>query len=397
MKVFLIAGKAGCGKNEVANIIKETLSNTVITSFSKYIKLFTLELTEWDGRDITKPREYLQNMGDKLRAIDEDFLTKRILEDLEVYKREGILNVIISDVRLVHELEYFKNLDNYDVVTIRVNCSNSVRELTDSERLHYTETALDTYQKFDYVVYNDMNKTLEKEISLPAGNNTLYITVIDEDKVESTFEKNFESENGVDIINPEISLEVVSSKLVIKATDETKLDFLTYRWNDEQETKVYPEGNDKEIQVELDIMKSSNDITISVVDSNNNTTTETKTFLGVTNPKIIIELSADGSSLDITCKHEVGIEKIEYTLNGQAYEGVFEDKPTEVQFEQALDVGYNRIILTATSVEKTSYTFDGETTYYPEGYDASAEETTGTNTTTTTERTGNTTNTEENN
>ena len=164
MRIFLIAGKAGCGKNEVANIIKETLSNTVITSFSKYIKLFTLELTEWDGRDITKPREYLQNMGDKLRAIDEDFLTKRILEDLEVYKREGILNVIISDVRLVHELEYFKNLDNYDVVTIRVNCSNSVRDLTDSERLHHTETALDTYQKFDYVVYNDMNKTLEKEI-----------------------------------------------------------------------------------------------------------------------------------------------------------------------------------------------------------------------------------------
>lgn len=217
-------------------------------------------------------------------------------------------------------------------------------------------------------------KTLEKEISLPAGNNTLYIKVIDEENIESTFEKNFESENGVDIINPEIDLEVVNSKLVIKATDESSLDFLTYRWNDEEETKVYPEDNKKVIEVELDIMKSSNDITISVVDSNNNTTTETKTFVGVTNPEIVIVLSADGSSLDITCKHEVGIEKIEYTLNGQAYEGVFEDKPTEVQFEQALDIGYNRIILTATSAEKTSYTFDGETNYYPEGYDATAEE-----------------------
>ena len=217
-------------------------------------------------------------------------------------------------------------------------------------------------------------KTLEKEIDLPAGNNTLYITVIDEDKIESTFEKNFDAENGVDIINPEIELEVVNSKLVIKATDETELDFLTYRWNDEAETKVYPENNKKEIKVELDIMKSSNDMTISVVDSNNNTTTETKTFVGVTNPEIVIVLSADGSSLDITCKHEAGIEKIEYTLNGQAYEGTFDDKPTEVQFEQALDIGYNRIILTATSVEKTSYTFDGETNYYPEGYDATEAE-----------------------
>ena len=164
MRVFLIAGKAGCGKNEVANIIKEELPNTVITAFSKYIKLFALELTEWDGRDITKPREFLQNMGDKLRAIDEDFLTKRILEDLEVYKREGIVNVVISDVRLVHELEYFKNLSGYDVIAIRVNCSNSTRELTDSEKSHHTETALDTYQAFDYVVYNDMNENLKKEI-----------------------------------------------------------------------------------------------------------------------------------------------------------------------------------------------------------------------------------------
>ena len=164
MRIFLVAGKAGCGKNEVANIIKDTLGNSVVTSFSKYIKLFTLELTDWDGRDITKPREYLQNMGDKLRAINEDFLTKRILEDIEVYEKEGITNVIVSDVRLVHEIEYFKNKSEYDVITIRVNCSNSVRNLTDIEKEHHTETALDTYQGFDYVIENKYDKTLEKQI-----------------------------------------------------------------------------------------------------------------------------------------------------------------------------------------------------------------------------------------
>ena len=164
MKIFLIAGKAGCGKNEVANIIKDTLGNTVVTAFSKYIKIFTLELTDWDGRDITKPREYLQNMGDKLRAIDENFLTKRILEDIEVYKREGINNVVISDVRLVHELEYFKNLKEFDVVAIRINCDSNVRKLTEVEKRHHTEIALDTYQGFDYVIYNDMSEKLEKEV-----------------------------------------------------------------------------------------------------------------------------------------------------------------------------------------------------------------------------------------
>lgn len=219
--------------------------------------------------------------------------------------------------------------------------------------------------------------TLEKIIDLPAGNNNLLITVIDEDDVESTFEKSFESDSGVDIINPEIKLEVKDSKLVITAKDETALDFITYRWNDEEEKKLSPQDDDKKtIQKELEIMKGSNDITIVAVDSNNNTTTETKTFVGVTNPEIVIVLSADGSSLDITCKHEVGIKKVEYTLNGQAYAGEFDDSPTNVQFTQPLDVGYNRIILTATSVEDTKYTFDGDTNYYPEGYDASQNETT---------------------
>ena len=56
MKVFLICGKAGSGKNEVAEIMKDYLGDAVITGFSKYIKLFTMELTDWDGNENDKPR-----------------------------------------------------------------------------------------------------------------------------------------------------------------------------------------------------------------------------------------------------------------------------------------------------------------------------------------------------
>ncbi len=219
-------------------------------------------------------------------------------------------------------------------------------------------------------VQGDGNK-LEKIIDLPAGNNNLLITVIDEDGVESTFSKTFESESGVDIINPEISLEVKDAKVIITANDETGLDFITYRWNDDEEKKITPNEDSKEIKEELEIKRGTNDLTVIAVDSNNNTTTKTQSFKGLTNPEIIIEVSADRSSLDITCKHEVGIKKVVYTLNGQEYAGEWDDSPTEVQFTQPLDVGYNRIILTATSVEDTEYTFDGDTDYYPEGYDAS--------------------------
>ena len=164
MRVFLIAGKAGCGKNEVAKIIKDNLDDSVVTSFSKYIKLFALELTNWDGSDDNKPREFLQQMGDNLRAHDKDFLTKRLLEDIEIYKNKGISNVIISDVRLVNEIEYFKNISNLEVITIRVNCDSSKRSLTDKEKKHHTEIALDNYNRFDYIIDNKFNNTLEKEV-----------------------------------------------------------------------------------------------------------------------------------------------------------------------------------------------------------------------------------------
>ena len=165
MRIILVAGKAGSGKNEVANLLKSKLDKTVITSFSKYIKLFALELSNWDGNDENKPREFLQNMGDTLRAVDEDFMTNRLLEDIKVYERMGINNIVISDVRLVHELEYFKKMSNYEVVTIRVNADSYKRNLTDKEKKHHTELELDNYENFDYVINNYFDENLEIEVN----------------------------------------------------------------------------------------------------------------------------------------------------------------------------------------------------------------------------------------
>ena len=159
MKVFLISGKAGSGKNEVANIIKKELGSTVITAFSKYIKLYALEFTDWDGRDITKPREFLQGMGDKLRSIDENFLTDRLIQDFDVY-RETFENVIISDVRLPHEIEYIKENCNEDVYVVRVNSTKNKRNLNDKEKMHHTELDLDNYDKFDFIIENNFDETL---------------------------------------------------------------------------------------------------------------------------------------------------------------------------------------------------------------------------------------------
>ena len=216
-------------------------------------------------------------------------------------------------------------------------------------------------------VKGDGQKTLEKVLDLPAGENTLHIKVIDVNGVETSFSQEFTAESGLDIMNPVISLSIVDGEtekmLRITATDETKIDFITYRWNDEEEVKVEAEDNDKEIVAEIAIMRGTNDITIVAVDSENNTTTETKSYTGLTKPEIVVTLSEDGSTLVIKTTHENGIKKIYYTLNDNPYEGEFEDSPKEIEFTHALDVGYNRIILTVTSVDGTETVFDGECTY----------------------------------
>jgi len=165
MNIYLIAGKAGSGKNYVANLLKEKLPSSIITSLSKYIKLFAIEMGLWDGNDNNKPREFLQNTGDLMRAVDPNFLTKRLLEDIKIYEKLNITNVIVSDVRLINEIEYLtKNLDN--TITIRINSLDNKRKLTDKEKNHLTEIELDNYKNFDYILNNndEINKEIDKII-----------------------------------------------------------------------------------------------------------------------------------------------------------------------------------------------------------------------------------------
>lgn len=208
-------------------------------------------------------------------------------------------------------------------------------------------------------------KYMEETIDVPAGNNTLHVKVIDDNGVETTYDKEISSEQGVDIINPIIELKVTEEpKIKIIATDETALDFITYRWNQGEEETVYADEGSKQIETEIDILKGENDLTIVAVDGSNNTTTETKSFTGLTKPEIKVTLSADGSSIDIMATHENGIESVQYKFNDVDYPvNIGTGTPNTVQFEQKLDVGYNRIIITVKSVDKTETTFDGECNY----------------------------------
>ena len=211
-------------------------------------------------------------------------------------------------------------------------------------------------------------KTFETVINIPAGDNTLNIQVTDEDGQKHVYSKPIYSEEGVDIVDPTNELNVTDDKkLEIKVKDETAIDFFTYRWNDEDEIKVEAEDDEKlQMLRKIDIKEGKNSITVVAVDKANNTESKMESYEGLNQPIIVVVLSEDKSKLVVTCSHENGVSKIEYTLNGKPYAAELPDSPKEITFEQALDRGENEIIITATSIDKTTTTFGGRCSYMPE-------------------------------
>lgn len=158
-KIFIISGKARHGKNTVADLIKEYYENqnlkVINDSYAYYIKDYAKRISDWDGNEDTKPRELLQQLGTNLirQNIDRLFFINRMIEDLKVFSYFYDI-ITISDGRFEEELDLIKNkFDN--VILIKVDRPNFDNGLTQEQKNHPTETSLDNYNKFDYIIEND--------------------------------------------------------------------------------------------------------------------------------------------------------------------------------------------------------------------------------------------------
>ena len=162
-KIFLLSGKARSGKNEISKIIERYYSNKkcITISFGYYIKDYAKKISDWDGSEETKPRELLQHLGIELvrNKIDKRLFIDRILQDIEIFSYFYDI-IVISDVRLLDEITILK--ENYpDSTSIRVVRNNYENNLTEEQKNHLTETDLDNFNDFDYIVNNDDNLELK--------------------------------------------------------------------------------------------------------------------------------------------------------------------------------------------------------------------------------------------
>lgn len=168
MKVYMIGGKARNGKDTLAGFMQkyfeENGKKTCIMHIGNYIKHFAIDYFGWDGRDETKPRTLLQQLGTDIireKMGKQLFFINRLLEDMEVL--DNFYDIaIVCDVRLPLE---FSNVSMVypDMKKIHIKRPELVSELTDLEQKHITETALNSYDDYDIKVINTDLESLEND------------------------------------------------------------------------------------------------------------------------------------------------------------------------------------------------------------------------------------------
>ena len=162
---ILISGKAGSGKDTLAQFMKETLEKhnkkVLIIHYGDAVKWVLRDYFCWDGKKDLVGRTLLQRVGtDIVRAKHPNFWVGIVVGLLQAFEPYNDFDVaIVPDTRFPNEVDIpLENLKN--CVAVRIDRRNADGtpwindKLTEEQRNHPSETSLDCYA-FDYVVHND--------------------------------------------------------------------------------------------------------------------------------------------------------------------------------------------------------------------------------------------------
>ena len=155
MKVILISGKSGHGKDTFAGFLKKEMEKrgktVLIAHYADLLKYICTQFFDWDGKKDEAGRSLLQHIGTGvIRTKDPDFWVRSLGDILELL--EGSWDyVLIPDARFPNEIERIKS--RFDALHIRVIRMNYKSKLTRKQQQHPSETALDDYEP-DIPVWN---------------------------------------------------------------------------------------------------------------------------------------------------------------------------------------------------------------------------------------------------
>lgn len=184
---------------------------------------------------------------------------------------------------------------------------------------------------------------IQQEIEIPGGTNTLHVKAIDTLGQEISTQREYTAEETIDF-------SISGNKLKITAESETEIAYMTYRWDDEEEQTI--DINATTVNQEIDIPMGTHNITVILVDINNETTTKEQKVKGTTKPTIDIGTDDAEQYYLITITDETGLERVELNIRGEERTITVENGEKEVKYKLQLNEGdENRLEITAYNVD----------------------------------------------
>lgn len=165
---------------------------------------------------------------------------------------------------------------------------------------------------------NEAGKTnIEEILDILAGENTIYISVIDSNGKETKKQETYKVEQTKPIIEKPVQ---IGNNIKIIVTSEVELSYVTYKWNSEEEQKndMHTFENRKKFEKEIESPKGQNTLKIEAVDINGNKSEKSQQIKGVAklkDPKVTVS----GEYLSFVFEAEDNMKTVEFTFNGQTY------------------------------------------------------------------------------
>ena len=157
MKVICISGKARHGKDTLAGILANQLTNqghsVLITHFGDLVKYVCEKFFSWNGVKDEKGRTLLQYVGtDVVRTECPSYWSDFIVSILQLFPKQWDY-VLVPDCRFPNEVECFVNA-GFDTKLVRIIRPDFVSDLTPKQLKHPSETAMDAYPSDIYIINN---------------------------------------------------------------------------------------------------------------------------------------------------------------------------------------------------------------------------------------------------
>ena len=146
MKVIAISGHAMHGKDTAAGMIRDRLAadgkRVLVTHYADLLKYICRTFFNWNGEKDEYGRHLLQYVGtDIIRKTDPGFWVRFIGSILTFFGSHWDY-ILIPDTRFPNEIDELKNR-GFDVVHLRVVRPFFDNRLSEAQRKHPSETALD--------------------------------------------------------------------------------------------------------------------------------------------------------------------------------------------------------------------------------------------------------------